>query len=86
MASKFQEKTIQELERRGFLVVKLIRANKNGFGDLIAIKDGKVLIVECKEKKDIVSPLQIYRGKEVKKYGAEFRIFQDGKDNEYPNW
>jgi Holliday junction resolvase len=86
MASKYQQRVIQQLERWGFLVVKTIRLNKSGFGDLIAIKDGKTIFIECKEVKDTVSALQLYRGREVEKYGAKFILSQDGKENDITKW
>ncbi len=79
MASKFKQKIIAEYESNGYLVIGLIRGSKNGFADLIAIKEGEVTFIECKEKSDRVSALQLYRGKEVEKYGARFLLLQDGK-------
>lgn len=76
--AKYQDKVIKYFEQKGYLVLKLIRANKNGFADLIAIKDGKTTFIEVKEKNDRISKLQIYRGNETKKYGCDFIITQDG--------
>lgn len=78
MASKFQTKTIKEFERQGYFVINLIKTNKNGLGDLLCLKSGQPpLFVECKEKNDTVKPLQLYRGREVAKYGCEFKLLQD---------
>jgi len=79
MASKFKQKIIAEYESNGYLVIGLIRGSKNGYADLIAIKEGEVTFIECKEKSDRASALQLYRGKEVEKYGARFLLLQDGK-------
>lgn len=78
MASKYQQKVIKEYERKGYYVINLIKTNKNGIGDLLCLKEGEPpLFIECKEKTDRVSPLQLYRGKEVQKYGCEFKLLQD---------
>jgi hypothetical protein len=75
MASKHQKQVIKDYEKRGFYVINLIKTNKNGIADLLAIKEGeKPIFIECKEKDDTTKPLQIYRGKEVVKYGCEFKI------------
>lgn len=78
MASKFQTKVIKDYERRGWYVINLIKTNKNGSADLLCLKDGeKPEFVECKEKDDVVSPLQLYRGREVEKRGFVFKLLQD---------
>jgi Holliday junction resolvase len=66
-------------------VINLIRANDNGFSDLLAIKDGKTFFIECKEKEDKVSKLQLYRGKQVEKFGAKFILTQDGTKDDITN-
>ena len=46
---QIQTKKIKELEQQGYYVIKLIRTNKNGIPDLLAIpKDSDVLFVEVK--------------------------------------
>jgi hypothetical protein len=77
MASNFQVKQIKEYESQGYFVINLNRTNKNGIADLLCLKDGvKPLFVECKEKNDTVKKLQLYRGKEVQKYGCDFIVKQ----------
>lgn len=78
MASQYQKKVMELYERKGYYVIKLIKTNKNGIGDLLCLKAGEApLFIECKEKTDTVKPLQSYRGREVKKYGCEFKLLQD---------
>jgi hypothetical protein len=78
MASKFQTKQIKFYESKGYFVINLTRTNKNGISDLLCLKEGeKPLFVECKESTDTIKPLQLYRGKEVEKYGCEFMIVQE---------
>lgn len=70
MASKHQTKTIKKYEAEGYLVINLIKTNKNGIPDLLCLKDGESpLFVECKEKTDRLSKLQEYRIKELQSLG-----------------
>ena len=70
MASKHQTKTIKKYEADGYLVINLIKTNKNGIPDLLCLKDGESpLFVECKEKTDRLSKLQEYRIKELQSLG-----------------
>ena len=46
---QIQTKRIKQLESEGYYVIKLIKTNKNGIPDLIAIpKDSNVLFSEIK--------------------------------------
>jgi Holliday junction resolvase len=73
--SKIQSKLIKELEAHGYYVIKLMKTNKNGIPDLIAIpKDSDVLFVEVKTENGRVSPLQEYRIKELKNHGISVSI------------
>lgn len=66
---QIQKKRINELEQQGYYVIKLIKTNKNGIPDLIAIPpDSNVLFSEVKTPKGKVSKLQEYRLEELKKY------------------
>jgi len=60
--SQIQSKKIKELEAQGYYVIKLIKTNKNGIPDLIAIPKGSdFLIIEVKGPKGKTSPLQDWR-------------------------
>lgn len=68
--SKYQSKIIKRLEMDGWYVLKLIRTNKTGIPDLLALKDGeKPMFIEVKGLKTVVSELQKYRIQELKDYG-----------------
>lgn len=72
-----QSKKIKELEAEGYYVLKLIKTNKNGIPDLLALHpNNTVLFVEVKTKKGRVSKLQEYRLKELKEYGFETQIYR----------
>ncbi len=74
---QIQSKRIKELEEEGYYVIKLIKTNKNGIPDLIAIpKDCNVLFSEIKKPKGKVSALQKYRIKELETYGIRTEIYK----------
>ncbi len=74
---QIQSKRIKELESIGYYVVKLIKTNKNGIPDLIAIPpDSDVLFVEVKTPKGKTSKLQEYRLEELKKHGVRTEIYR----------
>tara|TARA_B100000965_G_scaffold405217_1_gene438388 strand:- start:4748 stop:4987 length:240 start_codon:yes stop_codon:yes gene_type:complete len=70
-----QAKKIKELESKGYYVLKLIKTNKNGIPDLVALHpDKEVLFVEVKTKKGKVSKLQAYRLKELEEHGFQTEV------------
>jgi len=74
---QIQSKRIKELEAEGYYVLKLIKTNKNGIPDLLAIPPNcEVLFSEVKTPKGRVSVLQTYRLKELEKYGFKTEIYK----------
>ena len=72
---KVQANKIKELEAEGYYVLKLIKTNKNGIPDLLALHpEKKILFVEVKTKKGRVSKLQEYRIKELREYGFQAEV------------
>lgn len=69
--SEIQRRIIQRYESAGWLVVKIGLCNKNGFPDLMMLKDGKAMFVEVKRPGERPRPLQIYRQEELKAKGFE---------------
>jgi Holliday junction resolvase len=69
MASKQQTKVIKEMEAKGYFVINLIRTSKNGIPDLLCLKAGEAIFIECKEKTDTLKPLQEYRLKQLNDLG-----------------
>ena len=66
---QIQTKKIKELEADGYFVIKLIKTNKNGLPDVLALHpDYGIEFYEIKTKKGKVSKLQEYRIKELKEY------------------
>jgi len=79
MASNFQDKIKREYEKKGFKVAKLAKLSGSGWTDLMCLKDGKSVFIECKEANDTLKPLQKYKIDELKKLGFDAFCLQDGK-------
>jgi len=74
---QIQKKRINELEGDGYYVIKLMKTNKNGIPDLIAIPPHSgVLFSEVKTKRGRVSKLQQYRLKELEEHGIDTEIYR----------
>ena len=74
---QIQKKRIEELESQGYYVIKLIKTNKNGIPDLIAIPPNTdVLFSEVKKPSGKLSALQKYRLKESEKYGYRTEVYR----------
>ena len=74
---QIQSKRIKQLEAEGYYVIKLVKTNKNGIPDLIAIpRDSGVLFSEVKTLKGKMSKLQEYRLKELKEHGLRTEIYR----------
>ena len=74
---EIQRKRIKQLEEEGYYVIKLIKTNKNGIPDGLAIPpNSNVIFSEIKTKKGKVSKLQEYRLKELKKHGVKTEVYR----------
>ena len=73
--SAVQSKRIKDLEEEGYYVIKLMKTNKNGIPDLLAIHPEKgILFSEVKRKNGVLSPVQEYRIKELKEKGFKVEV------------
>jgi Holliday junction resolvase len=72
---QIQAKRIKQLEAEGYYVLKLIKTNKNGIPDLIAIKENDILFSEIKTQKGKLSEIQKYRIKELESYGFKTEVY-----------
>jgi len=61
LESQIQSKIIKALEEQGYYVIKIIKCNKNGIPDLLAMKKNDVFFVEVKAKKGVTAELQKFR-------------------------
>ena len=74
---QIQSKRIKQLEAEGYYVIKLIKTNKNGIPDILAITKGAdVLFSEVKKPNGKVSVLQKYRLKELQSYGFRTEVYR----------
>lgn len=74
---QIQTKRIKQLESEGYYVIKLIKTNKNGIPDIIAIPpNSDVLFSEVKTKTGKLSKLQEYRLKELEGHGFNTEVYR----------
>ena len=74
---QIQSKRIKELEAQGYYVIKLIRTNKNGIPDLLAIpRDSTIMFIEVKRPGQKPSKLQEYRMKELNEHGIKTEVYK----------
>ena len=74
---QIQSKRIKQLKSEGYYVLKLIKTNKNGIPDLLAIPPNcEVLFSEVKRPKGKVSAIQEYRIKELQQHGVKTEIYR----------
>jgi len=86
MPSKFQQKVIKKLKFKGWTALSVVKLSHNGYPDLLAMKNGKVLWIECKEGKDTLKPLQKVRINELRINGFRAYCIHDKKGIIYPNF
>lgn len=77
LESAIQTSIIKRYEREGYLVVKIGLCSKQGFPDLILLKDGKASFVEVKRPGQKPRPLQEYRHKELREQDFEVLILTE---------
>lgn len=74
---QIQKKRIDQLESEGYYVIKLIKTNKNGIPDVVAIPPGApVIFSEIKTPTGKTSKIQEYRLKELDGYGFKTEIYR----------
>jgi Holliday junction resolvase len=74
---QIQSKRIKQLESEGYYVLKLVKTNKNGIPDLVAIPPNcGVLFSEIKKPEGKLSAIQEYRLKELDKHGVRTEVYR----------
>jgi hypothetical protein len=74
---QIQKKRIDQLEKQGYYVIKLIKTNRNGIPDVLAIPpDAAVIFSEIKTPKGKLSSIQQYRLKELEGYGFTAEVYR----------
>jgi Holliday junction resolvase len=82
--SNFQTKIIKEYESKGYIVLNIIKLSDAGFPDLITLKDGKAIFIECKEENDTLKELQKFRIDQLISQGFEAFCIKKNKGIIYP--
>jgi hypothetical protein len=78
---QIQSKRIKQLEQAGYYVIKLIKTNKNGIPDLVAIPPrSRVLFSEVKTPTGRLSKLQEFRLKELIQHGLRTEVYNGVTD------
>jgi len=68
----YQTKIAKDLTAKGWFVLNLIKTNKDGIPDLLALKKGHdPKFIECKTKKGVLSSIQEYRLDQLRDLGFE---------------
>jgi Holliday junction resolvase len=83
MASIFQSKIINKLKSKGWTVVSVVKLSLNGYPDILAMKQGKMLWIESKEVNDTLKPLQKLRIDELRANGFRAYCIKKGKGKIY---
>lgn len=74
---QIQSKLIKKLEADGYYVIKLVKTNKNGIPDIIAIPpNSNVEFIEVKTPTGRVSDLQKFRHKELLEHGCIVEVYR----------
>lgn len=80
----FQSRLISDFKKQGYIVLKHIRLNENGFPDLQLLKNGVSIFIEVKEGKDTLKPLQKYQIDRLINHGFEAYCLHETKGKIYP--
>lgn len=72
--SQLQTRIVKKLKDHGWFVTKLISTSTPGICDLMAIRNGSVIMLEIKTDKGVVSELQKYMIEKLNKMGVFARV------------
>lgn len=72
--STIQRKVREAYERAGWMVVKILQTNMNGWPDLQCHKDGITHFIECKTGTKQPGALQKYRHAQLRQQGFVVRV------------
>jgi hypothetical protein len=75
LESKIQSKIITQLQKEGWLCVKLIKTNCNGIPDLVCFRNGETKFIEVKQPNGKLSVIQKYRKDEIEKQGFTVHVW-----------
>ena len=76
LESVIQSKIINEAKKNGYLVLKVVKCNINGYPDITLFKDNLTIFVEVKSEKGIQSEIQKYVQKQLEKQGFKYYLIK----------
>ena len=76
---QYQKKISDDLEKQGYFVINLIKTNRNGIPDLLAVRKcecntNPVVFIECKTPKGVTSIIQKYMLSLLQNYSASVSV------------
>ena len=74
LESVIQSKIINEAKKNGYLVLKVVKCNINGYPDITLFKDNLTIFVEVKSEKGVQSEIQKYVQKQLEKQGFKYYL------------
>lgn len=77
LESAIQKKIINQLQKEGWLCIKLIKTNWNGVPDLICHREGETMYIEVKQQTGKLSELQKIRIEQLRAKGIKTLIWTD---------
>lgn len=77
---QIQKKITDQLTSDGWFVIKLMKTSINGIPDLMALRNGTTKFIEVKKPRGVISEIQKYRIKQLRKQGFE-AVVMDGIDS-----
>jgi Holliday junction resolvase len=80
---KIQDYVREKMEKKGWIVVKIIQSSLNGWPDLQCHKNGETVFIECKSGDKDADPLQSIRHAHLRKQG--FKVLLINESN-YREW
>jgi Holliday junction resolvase len=75
--AQIQTKIKTRMEKAGWMVIKIIQCNRNGFPDLMCLKGGKTLFIEVKKPTTNPTDLQEYIHEKLREQGFEVLVLRD---------
>lgn len=74
LESIIQSKIINEAKNNGYLVLKVVKCNLNGYPDITLFKNNSTIFVEVKNEKGIQSEIQKYIQKQIELQGFKYYL------------
>lgn len=74
MESALQSKIIRDLKSKGWIPLKVVLSNMNGWPDVTAYRNKVAVFIEVKDKGEKARPLQLHRHEELRQQGFDVYV------------